>query len=144
VFDAVTGYCPILAKRYDRQVTKAEEVYAAWRLRAEKFGTAVIPSVFPGFDNTRDNRAQKVIVVPRSVNGFEKFCQMAKQYADPRIKMVMVTTFNEWHEGTSVEPAEEWGTAYLEVVRSVFSMPVTQSPAKPRYFQRSSCLSSEL
>jgi hypothetical protein len=136
VFDAVTGYCPILTKRYDRQVTEAEEMYAAWRSRAERFGTAIVPSVFPGFDNTRSNIAQKVIVVPRSVDGFEKFCQMAKRYADPRIKMVMVTTFNEWHDGTSIEPAKEWGTTYLEVIRSVFSMPVTQSPGKTMFKTR--------
>jgi hypothetical protein len=28
----------------------------------------------------------------------------------------LVTTFNEWGEGTSIEPALEWGTSYLDVL----------------------------
>lgn len=28
----------------------------------------------------------------------------------------LVTTFNEWGEGTSVEPATEWGSAYLNAL----------------------------
>jgi hypothetical protein len=128
-FDAVTMYCPILATHYDQLITKVGKMYEAWRLRAEKFGTAFIPTAFPGFDNRESRWREKPIVVPRSVDGFEKFCQMAKRYVDPRIKMVMVTTFNEWHDGTAVEPAEEWGTAYLEVIKSVYSMHV--SSAKP-------------
>jgi hypothetical protein len=28
----------------------------------------------------------------------------------------MITSWNEWHEDTSIEPTEEEGTAYLEVL----------------------------
>ncbi len=31
--------------------------------------------------------------------------------------MIFVTSFNEWWEGTSVEPAEEYGEAYLQKIR---------------------------
>jgi Glycosyl hydrolase family 99 len=33
----------------------------------------------------------------------------------------LITTFNEWGEGTAVEESKEWGKTYLEVLRSVNS-----------------------
>jgi hypothetical protein len=28
----------------------------------------------------------------------------------------LITTFDEWGEGTSIEPASEWGMAYLDAL----------------------------
>ena len=30
---------------------------------------------------------------------------------------VFVSTFNEWHESTSIEPSIEWGDEYLHITR---------------------------
>ena len=30
----------------------------------------------------------------------------------------LVTTFNEWGEGTAVEPAAEWGNTYLDILHN--------------------------
>lgn len=31
----------------------------------------------------------------------------------------LITTFNEWGEGTAIEPSEEWGRTYLRLLRGV-------------------------
>ena len=33
-------------------------------------------------------------------------------------KWQLISTFNEWGEGTAIEPAAEWGTAYLDALRN--------------------------
>ncbi len=43
--------------------------------------------------------------------------------------IVFITSFNEWWEGTSLEPAEEYGTSYLEVVRDFQAVTKRKAPA---------------
>jgi hypothetical protein len=35
-------------------------------------------------------------------------------------RIFLLTSFNEWWEGTTVEPAKEYGTRYLDVLRDAF------------------------
>lgn len=99
------------------------ETYREWRGFAEGSGTAIVPSVLPGFDNTGSNRTTPSTkrCITGSLDESKGFCEEAKELADPGIRMVMVTSFNEWHEGTAVEPSVEDGYAYLGVIREVFT-----------------------
>ncbi len=42
-------------------------------------------------------------------------------------RLIFVTSFNEWWEGTTIEPAEEYGTTYLDVLRKA-----TDADSEPR------------
>ena len=44
-------------------------------------------------------------------------------------KWQLITSFNEWGEGTSIEPASQWGNTYLDVTRQVFGTTVAPSPS---------------
>jgi hypothetical protein len=48
-----------------------------------------------------------------------RFAQDAKLMNSSGAYWQLVTTFNEWGEGTAIEPAEEWGTRYLDILAGV-------------------------
>lgn len=62
---------------------------------------------------------------PRLPRSRQRFCYDAGRVADSKTRWQLVTTFNEWGEGTAVESAQEWATksgngAYLDILRRVF------------------------
>ena len=52
--------------------------------------------------------------LPRNVYVFEDMWKKAMGYP---VDIITVTSFNEWHEETCLEPCEAWGTEYLSVIR---------------------------
>ncbi len=68
-----------------------------------------IPSVQPGAswpDPILDHDADR----------FREVCQIMAKAMDDDLQAAIVCSFNEWHEGSTLEPAEEYGTSALEVV----------------------------
>ena len=43
----------------------------------------------------------------------------AERFVDREQPFLLVTSFNEWHEGTEVEPSTEFGDAYLRLTREL-------------------------
>ncbi len=121
-FDAVTAYnmyipFPGIGKNFVDRVSRR---YEEWRQVASELGVGFIPSVMPGFDDTAVRRA-KHPVIERSPQLFRDFCSRALQHLDPKLSAVLITSFNEWHEYTQIEPAEEYGMTYLEIVKDVLA-----------------------
>ena len=99
-----------------------------------------IPVVTRGWDSSPRCRADVPWPFPRSKNGqfeypycqivtgvtperFERLLRDAAQVVrdDPHAPYaVLVNSWNEWTEGQSLLPEEEYGTAYLEAIRKVF------------------------
>ena len=53
----------------------------------------------------------------------KKYLLKAKAYLDARpqqYKLVTINSWNEWSEGSYLEPDREFGYGYLEAVRDVF------------------------
>jgi hypothetical protein len=68
-------------------------------------------SVSPGF-NRYDSQGP---FLARDPSQFDK--AVAAMAAAPT-QWKLVTTFNEWGEGTAVEPASEWGNTYLDILHN--------------------------
>lgn len=68
-------------------------------------------SISPGFA-----KAGEPVRLPRDLVRFQAD---AEAMVASRARWQLVTTFNEWGEGTAVEPALEWGTTYLDVLAAV-------------------------
>ncbi|MGQ9590346.1 MAG: hypothetical protein ACUVYA_08635 [Planctomycetota bacterium] len=123
---------------------------ASYRAEAESAGVKFFPSCAPGFndravrrvcaDNPAFARRLSASAGPTSV--FDQvFGTIALGNVDPELPLVCVTSFNEWHEDTQIEPTaggarstaedsspsgsqytqgfvyDDYGTAYLEAVR---------------------------
>lgn len=120
VLDALSPYIAIPAGHrytngqtfphdYDflRNMALAMEDKAA---KIKSHGKLFIPNVYPGFNN-RVVSLQTGFLVPRQLSKrhthyslYEGMIKLARTFSDPEQKMVTITSWNEWHEDTSIEP----------------------------------------
>ena len=79
-------------------------------------GKIFIPTVAPGFDNIYDYRnTQKAPVIYRDPEGFRLYIkEVIKNF---KSKILFITSFNEWFEGTQLEPAQSYDKVYLEILK---------------------------
>ena len=62
------------------------------------------PSVGPGFDGRRAGMDHIPVVAPRAGQRYDEMWRAAIPFAD----VVSITSWNEWHEGTQIEPAKPY------------------------------------
>lgn len=96
---------------------KVRAQYELWARTAEREGVAFVPGVIPGFDDLAVRPEAAHPVIPRSPELFAAQLQDALRLASGRARVVMITSWNEWHEDTSIEPSEAFGFDYLRVLR---------------------------
>ena len=89
-----------------------EGLYARWQAAARTAGVRFVPNAMPGYNDRGVRLPEDHYVIPRrfepaaSVTSlFERSVDLAARFADPTVPMVTITSFNEWHEWTQVEPA---------------------------------------
>lgn len=118
-FDAVSVYNiynpeVVASGGFDAFLEYADSRSLNWHLKADNAGLDFIPDIIPGYD---DSEIRNNPVLPRSPENFSDICDMGIQYIDSDIDAVLITSFNEWPEYTAVEPTNEYGTTYLQVIR---------------------------
>lgn len=85
---------------------------AGWRGLVHSTGTAFIPAVAPGFNDKGVRSGHAVLSRKLSAGGefgslFRAMLQGAKPLTDLSTQhMLMVTSWNEWHEDTQIEPVQ--------------------------------------
>ena len=97
------------------------------RCDAEKAGAVCFPNLTCGWDtNARFPPWQsRAIVHGANPKDFERFAHMVKKWADANIpadmpKLITVNSWNEWTEGTYLEPDDHFGYGYLNALWRVF------------------------
>jgi hypothetical protein len=45
---------------------------------------------------------------------FSRFLQLSSAYLDPQIRLMTITSRNEWHEDSQIEPASNGPTTYTQ------------------------------
>ena len=133
VFDAASPYVMYqsAAGINDWFETYVEQRFRGWHLLAEEADFEFIPNTMPGFDKTGNRRYDGGAVLQRSPERYERVSRLAAQYATGDPQMGLITSFNEWHEFTAIEPGEAYGDTYLQITDRVFSAPLTEPPALP-------------
>jgi hypothetical protein len=115
-FSAVTAY-----NMYHRPgfLPGVRRQYAAADRAARARGLRMIPHVLPGYDDTRLRGADRVTLPRRGGAFYREFWRLAAGFVGPDQPFLFVTTFNEWHEGTELEPSAEHGDLYLRLTREL-------------------------
>ncbi len=100
--------------------------YYEWRLQLSE---PVYPAVFPAYNDTAV-RAGNPPIESQSKEDFEAMCYMGRQSSDRMpgsdLGLVFLASWNEWHEGTTVEPTggsgsypREYGLGHLKTISEV-------------------------
>jgi hypothetical protein len=91
-----------------------EQNYRKWSTMTNQLGKVFIPSVLPGFHKLVNPDWP---ILPKSTIRLSSQIEIALKYIDPNLRMVLVTTFNDWTEDTNVEPSVEDEFTYLQTIR---------------------------
>lgn len=104
------------------------------KANAENRGKVHFPTLSVGWDiNARYPKDDSYdIVHGANPQDFERFARQVKDWADDNIpagfpKLITVNSWNEWTEGTYLEPDDLFGYGYLDALRTVF---VTETQSK--------------
>lgn len=79
----------------------------------ERYWTA---TTMPGYDDTRVAGRPDPYVYPRSP---AYYCSTWEAAIASAPEMVIINSYNEWREGTMIEPSVTYGTTYLDLTRGL-------------------------
>ncbi|MEZ0345291.1 MAG: endo-1,3-alpha-glucanase family glycosylhydrolase [Infirmifilum sp.] len=119
VFDGLYTYNPIWIKDHRSAYTEEARLVRSFLSLSE--GEALqklwAATVSPGYDDRKIR--QPGGYVPRDGGAYYRKTWEAALASDP--DMILICTWNEWHEGTEVEPSREYGFEYLRITREYAS-----------------------
>jgi hypothetical protein len=124
-FDSVTSYTwahSVWPKGpYDEWAKQAE---AQWDDFSKQFSVPYFPNVSIGWDNNaRMLNETAAHVNDSSPEKFKAALVRAKEWVDAhpnQPKIITINAWNEWPEGSYLEPDKKFGTQYLDAVKAVF------------------------
>jgi hypothetical protein len=112
-FDAITSYAMLDPTKKDSDLEQAIDTkFKEWYNVSSQISVDFIPSTFPGaFDPNR-----KITLAEKSTKRFSEQLTIAKKYLS-KSRILLITSFNEWHENTYVEPNVADGFIFLETLK---------------------------
>lgn len=152
LFDAITAYNLYAVERpqdrgYGASSAFLAESAALFRTYRDAGSVPIVPSVIPGYNDRGTRLSAGHFAIPRRFSAeaaegsffVEAIERIARPLADDRLRLVLLTSWNEWNEDTAIEPTaparptaedssgaraftegyayEGFGTTYLEIVR---------------------------
>jgi len=128
--DAVTNYFfahHLASLGWENITYYAETCYPEWRSEMDSKEIKFIPNAYPGFDNTEycnySNRSSESLVLPLNETMFREMLDNAMSNMDDDLKMIIITSWNEWLESTAIEPSMEFGELFLHTIYLIPEFP---------------------
>lgn len=95
-------------------------IYKSLLLRRPKGNVRIIPGAFVDWDNSPRKQYDSTVFKNVSPEKFKEYLyrQLIKCKQQYKSEFLFLNAWNEWGEGTYLEPDEQYGYAYLEAVKS--------------------------
>jgi|GEM_PF-1596224 len=116
--DAVTSYFFEFTTSWQTVLDDMNTYYPQWLSSMDSINVHFIPNAYPGFDDSAFMYGSYRIL-PRNQSMFRRTIDISRKYIDPHLRILMITSWNEWHESTAIEPAIEWGETYLQKIHTI-------------------------
>ena len=85
----------------------------------------------PGYDDTR-LRGRDCATLDRQGGSFYRsFWNIASPFVSAKQPFLFITTFNEWHEGTELEPSLEHGDSYITLTSQLIAKTRAELARRP-------------
>jgi len=118
-FDAVTAYNMHGPAKYHGLAQQTgffddmEAAFKQYQTAAQVTNVGFIPNAMPGFNNRGAWPDKTQAILPRETglteqptgSFYRQYLQLAKKHLDPKLNILMLTSWNEWHEDTQIEPS---------------------------------------
>jgi len=102
---------------YADMVRGYEEI---WRQATAPRVLPYIVPVAPGWDSRPWHGNKALVRTDPRPELFREMCKAARRYVDPKLRMVIAECWNEFGEGSYVEPTVKYGFGYLDAMREAF------------------------
>lgn len=110
-FSGIYFYLPIF---FGKATLETQEKYFNWAHHASILkNIPLFLPVYPGFDKRKGCNPQSLYI---SRNGGQTMERIYAMLMSHHPEGLIISTFNEWHEGTEIEPSREYGLFYLNLV----------------------------
>ena len=125
-FKAISGYSLYDPSRYptngleDKFLSDVEAHWETWTAHINANGLKFVPFIMPGYDDRRLRGTSRPILGRDGGQFYSRQWAMAQSFVDSDVPHVALTSFNEWHEGTEIEPSLQYGASYLDDTRELF------------------------
>ena len=116
-FDAVTGYNLYAINRIPNFLENVGGLYQKFKEYTNAKQVSFIPNIMPGYNDRNLKALDRPILERKEGEFYEDFWKTAGKFSDLSPRIVLITSFNEWHEGTEIEPSKEYGDKYLKLTK---------------------------
>jgi hypothetical protein len=98
-----------------------------WKRLAGEFGADYLLATTPMQNWEPTFRPFSAVIRNQTPDDYREMLRHARAFiaANGLRKFVSVEAFNEWLEGSYVEPSTQWGFGFLDAIRGVFATPTT-------------------
>jgi len=124
IFDGLHTYNPIWINDFNSTYTSEAKIVKA-------AGKIWVVTVSPGYDDRKIRHPGSYVSRENGAHYEETWKGALASNPD----MILICTFNEWHEGTEIEPSREYGFKYMELTRTfaeIFKKTKIESPPSPK------------
>ncbi len=127
-FDSQSHYQFVHFTNIDRDYADlVPDMLAEWKLMDENYDIPYFPHVSLGWDNNPRHQTFKPGITKNNTpEQIAKALVHARDYLDAhpdQSPLITINSWNEWTEGSYLQPDDLYGYGYLEAVRSVFLKP---------------------
>lgn len=123
-FKSLTNYCWAHLQNPDGDYEKwGDASVNMWNGFRDQFSMIYFPNVTVSWDANPRFPFKAGYIHNSTPQKFEKYLRKAKGFVDEndlKPKMITINAWNEWSEGSYLEPDSTWKYGYLEAVRSQF------------------------
>lgn len=102
---------------YDTMVTGYE---AIWKQATTDAKLPYLVPVSPGWDSTPWYGERAMVRTNSRPEKFRAMCEAARKYVSPELNAVISECWNEFGEGSYIEPCTQYGFGYLDALRDAF------------------------